>query len=94
MRVADPQHSSVPPEHSGIGIMSQIVSGLEDNPLPIKASLRIMVMTRSDEVTAHPFIPRTHLPLVRRKTFTKLPQILRQTSKIIILQRLGQTYGE
>lgn len=34
--LAHPQHSSVPPEHTGIGIAAQIVNALEENPFPVK----------------------------------------------------------
>lgn len=34
------QHSSVPPVHTGIGIMADVVSALEDHPFENKASDR------------------------------------------------------
>ncbi|KAK8869586.1 hypothetical protein IAR55_000153 [Kwoniella newhampshirensis] len=77
-------HSSVPPEHSGIGIMSQVVSALEDNPFPIKltpASPYLTALQCASEYS--PNFPKSYASLLSHEgptSYPKLAKLLASTS--------------
>ncbi|WVQ69845.1 uncharacterized protein L199_008066 [Kwoniella botswanensis] len=73
-------HSSVPPTHSGIGIMSQVVSALEDNPFPNKLTPASPLLTSLECALAHsPSVPSHYSKLLKSegpKSYPKLAKVL------------------
>lgn len=75
------QHSSVPPEHTGIGVMSQIVSGLEDNPFEIKVGKEAGPKPFPALIsTAYARVPLFDLAGLCGQVRPGLPQIIRQAT--------------
>ncbi|ORY29955.1 carboxypeptidase s precursor [Naematelia encephala] len=77
-------HSSVPPEHSGIGIMSQIVTGLEDNPLPIKLTPASPLLTALKCASKYsPDFPKKYSALLKSPlTYSALAGLIASRSRM------------
>ncbi|WWC89786.1 uncharacterized protein L201_004712 [Kwoniella dendrophila CBS 6074] len=77
-------HSSVPPAHSGIGIMSQIVTALEDNPFPTKltpASPLLTSLQCASEYSSN--LPSKYSKLLKKegpKSYPKLANLISKES--------------
>ncbi|WVQ71850.1 hypothetical protein IAR50_001392 [Cryptococcus sp. DSM 104548] len=77
-------HSSQPPVHSGIGIMSQLLLALEDNALPTKLTPASPYLTALTCASSHsPDFPRSYSSLLASegpKSYPKLARALAKTS--------------
>ncbi|ORY30167.1 putative carboxypeptidase s precursor [Naematelia encephala] len=78
-------HSSVPPVHTGIGIMSQVVSGLENNPFPVKLTPASPILTGLFCASEHsPSFPKKYSKLLHTegpKSWPKLAQVISSESR-------------
>ncbi|KAL7424245.1 hypothetical protein Q5752_001831 [Cryptotrichosporon argae] len=69
-------HSSVPPKHTGIGIMSQIVSGLEDNPFEPNLTPASPILTAMQCAAEHASaFPKSYAKLLRREGPNAYPRL-------------------
>ncbi|WVR05361.1 hypothetical protein IAU60_002375 [Kwoniella sp. DSM 27419] len=69
-------HSSVPPEHSGIGIMSQVVSALEDNPFPTKLTTASPYLTALFCASSYaPAFPKHYARLLKSEGPNSYPHL-------------------
>ncbi|WRT67354.1 uncharacterized protein IL334_004325 [Kwoniella shivajii] len=75
-------HSSVPPVHSGIGIMSQILTALEDNPFPTKLTPASPFLTSLQCALAHsPSLPKSYSKLLKTEGPLSYPKLAKTLSE-------------
>ncbi|WWC60883.1 uncharacterized protein I303_103459 [Kwoniella dejecticola CBS 10117] len=69
-------HSSVPPKHSGIGIASEVVLALENNPFPTKLTPASPFLTSLQCALAHsPDVPKKYSKLLSSEGPTSYPEL-------------------
>ncbi|WVQ78467.1 hypothetical protein IAT38_000553 [Cryptococcus sp. DSM 104549] len=78
-------HSSIPPEHSGIGLMSRLLTSLEDNPFPTKLTPASPYLTALNCASLHaPDFPHSLSSLLSSEgpaAYPKLAHTLAATSR-------------
>ncbi|AAW41637.1 hypothetical protein CNBB1280 [Cryptococcus deneoformans B-3501A] len=87
-------HSSVPPEHTGIGIMSRLLTSLEDNPFPTKLTPASPYLTALMCAAKHgSSFPSSLSSLLSSEGPTSYPKLAKALAKTSLLERalLGTT---
>ncbi|OCF45385.1 Gly-Xaa carboxypeptidase [Kwoniella heveanensis CBS 569] len=87
-------HSSVPPVHSGIGIMSQLVTALENNPFPTKLTPASPYLTALQCAASHAAsFPRKYSKFLKTEGPTSYPHLAKSLSSTSLARKalLGTT---
>ncbi|EIW70200.1 hypothetical protein TREMEDRAFT_30032 [Tremella mesenterica DSM 1558] len=81
-------HSSIPPEHTGIGIMSQLVLSLEENPFPIKLTPESPILTSLMCASLHgPTFPKSLSKYLKSEGPTSWPKLAKVFASQSRIQR-------